>query len=248
MQPNERFTDRVENYVRYRPRYPQGVIELLREEAGLVPGTVVADLGSGTGISAELFLENGNEVYAVEPNEAMRQAAEARLASNPRFHSIAGSAEATTLPEGSVHMVVAAQAFHWFDAGRTREECRRILRPGGVVVLMWNSRKTDTTLFLRAYEELLLQHGTDYRNVRHENITDARLTEFFGGEYRLRVLENRQRFGIEGLKGRLLSSSYVPAEGEPGCSPLLQDLERIFEEHAEDGEVIFEYATEVYWR
>ena len=146
---NTRFSDRVADYVRTRPGYPTAVLDILGTETGLNPATVVADVGAGTGLSAELFLRNGNTVFGVEPNREMREAAESLLAGYANFHSVAGSAESTTLPDASVDLIVAGQAFHWFDVPRARAEFRRILRPDGVVVLMWNTRRLDTTPFLR---------------------------------------------------------------------------------------------------
>jgi len=247
----ERFSDRVDNYVRYRPGYPAGVLDVLCQETGLTPASVIADVGSGTGISAALFLRNGNTVYGVEPNAEMRHAAESLLASDPetfaRFRSVDGTAEATTLPARSVDYVVAGQAFHWFDAERARAEFARILRPGGWLVLMWNSRRQDSTPFLRAYESLLERFGTDYRQVRHTNIDPEALRPMFaGGDFTRRVLYNEQRFDLDGVRGRLLSSSYTPSASEPGYEPMLRELERIFAAHAEDGEIRFEYDTELY--
>jgi len=168
-----RFSDRVENYVRYRPGYPAGALQLLQAECGLAPAHVVADIASGTGIWTRMLLENGNPVYGVEPNAEMRQAGERLLASFPNFTSVAGKAEATTLAGSSVDFVTAAQAAHWFDRESSRQEFARILRPGGWLVLLWNERVTDATTFLRAYEQLLLTYGTDYELVRHERTTDA---------------------------------------------------------------------------
>jgi SAM-dependent methyltransferase len=246
--PTGRFSDRVENYVRYRPGYPEGVLQVLREETGLAPTSVIADIGSGTGISSELFLRDGNPVFGVEPNQAMREAAEALLQRYPHFHSVAGTAEATTLPGHSVDYVLAGQAFHWFDPQRAGEEFARILRPGGWVVLLWNSRRTDSTPFLRAYESLLQRYGTDYREVKHRNVGPEMLrAAFAGGRYELRRLYNEQRFDFYGLKGRLLSSSYTPTEEHPGYRPMLEELERIFRQYEEDGTIRFEYDTEIYF-
>jgi SAM-dependent methyltransferase len=242
-----RFSDRVQNYVRYRPGYPAAVLEVLRAETGLAPGQAVADVGSGTGISAKLFLDAGHPVFAVEPNAEMRAAAETMLGGDPGFHSVDGSAEATTLPDASVDFVVAAQAFHWFDPARVAGEWRRILRPGGWTVLLWNTRRTDSTPFLRAYEALLHEHGTDYTTVNHENVTDESLRTVLGGGYGSRVVPNEQVFDFEGLKGRLLSSSYAPNVGHPGHEPMLAALDRIFREHQQDGRVRFEYDTEIYF-
>ncbi len=246
--PTRRFSDRVENYVRYRPHYPDGVLDVLRTETGLTPTAVVADVGSGTGISAKLFLRNGNLVLGVEPNREMREAAERLLSDYPHYTSVAGTAEATTLPDRSVDYAVAAQAFHWFDHDRARHEFARILHPGGWAVLMWNTRRTDSTPFLRAYESLLLRYGTDYGKVRHENVGPDVLGRFFApAGYERRVLPNEQLFDLTGLTGRLLSSSYAPAAGHPDHEPMLRDLRRLFDEFQQDGRVRFEYDTELYF-
>jgi ubiquinone/menaquinone biosynthesis C-methylase UbiE len=246
----QRFSDRVANYVRYRPTYPATVLTALQTHTGFTPAHVVADIGSGTGISTELFLRHGNEVYAVEPNDAMREAAETLLSEYPTFHSIAATAEATTLPNQSIDFVVAGQAFHWFDQEKAKVEFRRILRPDGWVVLMWNDRKTDTTPFLQAYEDLLLKYGTDYTDINHRNITashEAQFGHFFkDGNYRTVTFPNYQYFDYEGVKGRLLSSSYAPNESHPNHLPMLALLEQIFEEHQENGQVVFEYDTELF--
>jgi SAM-dependent methyltransferase len=244
--PESRFSDRVENYIRYRPGYPQEVIALLRAEAGLTAQSVVADIGSGTGISAELLLREGCTVHAVEPNRDMREAAERLLAAYPGFRSVDGRAQETTLAEGSVDLVAAAQAFHWFDTAETRAEFARILRPGGWVVLMWNERLTDTTPFLRGYEELLLRHATDYAAVRHENIDAAALARFFGGPFATDTFPNFQEFDFAGLAGRLLSSSYAPAPGHPRHDAMMQELRTLFEACAENGKVRFDYRTSVH--
>lgn len=245
--PETRFSDRVENYVKYRPSYPQAVFDWLNEQTGLGTGSLVADVGSGTGISTAMFLKQGCEGYAVEPNLEMRQAAERLLADYPKFHSVVGTAETTTLPDQSVEFAAAAQAFHWFDPEKTRAEFQRILKPNGWIVLIWNVRQLDTTPFLRDYENLLITHGTDYTAVRHENIGQEKLGAFFGnGAYRKQAFGNVQQFDFEGLKGRLLSSSYAPAEGKPGHEEMIADLEIIFQKHSFNGQVSIEYTTEIY--
>ena len=189
-----RFSDRVENYVRYRPGYPPEALRSLQKECGLMPRHVVADIASGTGIWTQMLLENGNPSSAVEPNAEMRQAGERLLAGFPKFTSIAGRPKATTLPDASVDFVTAAQAAHWFDRARARREFVRILKPGGWLVLLWNERVIDATPFLRDYEQLLLTYGTDYEDVRHERTTDA-VNEFFDpAPYQERVFPMRQEF------------------------------------------------------
>lgn len=244
--PTQRFSDRVENYVRYRPGYPREIVTLLMEMYGLTADSVIADLGSGTGNSTALFLEAGCTVQAVEPNREMRAAAEKLLGHRAKFHSVAGSAEATTLPEHSVDFVIAAQAFHWFDARAARQECDRILKPGGWVVLIWNERQLDATPFLRAYEKLLINFGTDYATVRHENIDTTKLAQFFSGPHVTHTFANAQHFDLEGLKGRLLSCSYAPGAGDPRHEPMLEELRRMFDEHQQDGQVSFTYDTKVH--
>lgn len=245
--PTKRFTDRVAHYVRHRPGYPDELVALLEHEIGLAPGQAIADIGSGTGISTDLFLRHGYAVFAVEPNAAMREAAEAQLAGTPGFHSVDGTAEATTLPDGSIDAVIAGQAFHWFDPPRAAAEFRRILKPGGWVVLFWNERRVDSTPFLAAYEALLVHFGTDYLQVRNSHAHGPTLAQFFTNGYEVRHLATEQVLDLEGLQGRLLSSSYVPAEGQPDYLPMLAELERIFGAYEEGGRVRMGYDTEVFF-
>ena len=242
-----RFSDRVENYIRYRPDYPPEVLALLRSDCGLGPGHVIADIAFGTGIWTRHLLENGITVFGIEPNADMRQAGQRLLAAFPRFTSIAGSAEKTTLPNQSVDFVTAAQAAHWFDRAAARQEFVRILKPNGWLVLLWNERVTDATPFLREYEQLLLTYGTDYEDVRHERTTNA-VNEFFDpAPYQERTFDMRQEFDYAGLEGRLLSSSYAPGPGHPTHEPMLRALKRLFETHAAAGRVAVDYKTRVYF-
>jgi SAM-dependent methyltransferase len=245
--PTQRFSSRVDNYVRYRPGYPPEVLELLKNECGLTPDSLVADIASGTGIFTRMLAENGNRVFGVEPNDKMRRAGERLLESCSGFSSIAGTAEATTLPDHSVDMVAAAQAAHWFDREKARSEFVRILKPGGWLVLLWNERRTDSTPFLREYEHLLLAYGTDYQEVRHERTT-AEIADFFSpSPFRSRNLEMRQEVDYTGLEGRLLSSSYTPTSDHANYDTMLRELRRIFDAHQIDDRVSLEYNTLVYY-
>lgn len=244
----ERFSSRVENYVKYRPSYPAAVVELLAAECGLAPSAELADVGSGTGLLTELFLRNGNRVYGVEPNREMREAGERLLAAYPGFVSVDGSAEATTLGDASVDFVVAGQAFHWFDHAAARREFARVLRPGGWTALVWNVRDVGATPFMHEYEELLRTFGTDYEQVSHHGVDERELDEFFGpGRYALRSLANGQTFDYEGLEGRLLSASYVPEPGHADYLPMLAALRALFERREAGGSVVFEYETKVFF-
>jgi len=242
-----RFSDRVENYVRYRPGYPPEALQALKDECGLAPNHVIADIASGTGIWTRVLLKNGNPVFGVEPNAEMRTAGERLLPEFPKFTSVAGTAEATTLPDHSLDFVTAAQAAHWFDRKRAREEFVRILKPGGWLALLWNERVTDLTQFLRDYEALLLKYGTDYQDIRHERTT-AEINQFFDpAPYQERVFDMRQEFDYAGVEGRLLSSSYAPGPDHPRHAPMLAELRRIFDAHAVNGRAVFEYKTRLYF-
>lgn len=244
----QRFSSRVDNYVQYRPGYPAAIVPLLARECGLTPQAVIADLGSGTGLLAALWLQHGNPVLGVEPNAAMRAAGARLLADYPAFTSIAGTAEATTLPGASVDFVTAGQAFHWFDPPAARREAIRILRPHGWGVLVWNVRRTDSTPFLVGYEQLLHEYAPGYTAQAHERAGTAGIEALFGGtDFRVATFENRQWFDWAGIQGRLLSSSYAPEPGTPGHAPLIAALQRLFDTHAQDGQVAFEYETAVYY-
>ncbi len=243
----ERFSNRVTNYVKYRPGYPKEILDLFRDEMGLTESSVIADVGSGTGISARIFLENGNAVFGVEPNAAMRAAAEEFLRGFPKFESLHGTAENTNLPDNSVDFVIAAQAFHWFDREKTPAEFRRIAREGGFVALIWNERRLDTNDFLRDYEEVLKKYGTDYAQVRHDNLDKKIFEESFGAEFASKTFRNVQALDFEGMKGRILSSSYMPSETDARFAPLAEELQRLFEKYAESGKIQILYSTNIFY-
>ncbi|MGA8737036.1 MAG: class I SAM-dependent methyltransferase [Terriglobales bacterium] len=245
--PTQRFSSRVNNYVRYRPGYPREVLDLLKKECSLTAGSLIADIASGTGIFTQMLLENGNRVFGVEPNAEMSRAGEEFLRSYSRFTSIAGTAEATTLPDQSVDIVTAPQAAHWFDRQKARREFVRILKAGGWCVLLWNERRTDTTPFLRDYEQLLLTYGTDYQEVRHERTT-AEIAGFFSpSPFRSSALEMCQHVDYAGLEGRLLSSSYTPTPDHANYESMLRELRRTFDAHEINGRVSLDYNTLVYY-
>lgn len=243
----ERFSNRVDNYVKYRPDYPREVVRLLRENCRLTRESVVADIGCGTGISCRMFLENGNRVFGVEPNAAMRSAAERQLGEFPWFISVDGTAENTTLATASVDFAVAAQAFHWFDVETSVAEFRRILKPGGYIVLIWNERRLDATPFLIEYEQFLLKYGRDYAAVRHDRIDEATLAPALGGRMRTATFEYIQEFDLDGLTGRMLSSSYMPAETDPVFPAMADELRALFANHAENGRIKVFYDTNVFY-
>jgi len=243
----QRFSSRVEHYARYRPGYPPEVIELLKAECGLTGQFLIADIACGTGIFTRMLLETGGRVFAVEPNEKMRRAAEEFLAGYSQFISVNGTAEVTTLPDHSVELITAAQAAHWFDPAKARREFIRILKPGGWLALIWNDRRIDASQFAREYENLLLRYATDYHEVRRLGGDVTARTLFGASEFQSRVFDNCQEFDYTGLTGRLLSSSYTPQIGNPSYAPMLRELRRIFDAHQLNGRVIFDYDTQLYY-
>ena len=243
----QRFSSRVADYVRYRPGYPAELIPLLRRECGLRANHVIADVGSGTGLLTKVFLENGNRVIGVEPNAEMRAAGGKFLAQYERFSSVAGSSDATTLGDGSVDFVMAAQAFHWFEPLGTRREFVRILKPGGWAVMMWNDRRIGDTAFGRAYEDLLVRYSTDYTKVKDAYPETHDMEEFFGkGKFQRFELANFQEFDFLGLAGRLRSSSYAPREGDARFEPMMAALRELFAANQNSGKVRMDYTTQIY--
>jgi SAM-dependent methyltransferase len=245
--PTKRFSDRVENYIKYRPSYPHEVLTYLANKCALTTGSAVADVGSGTGIFSALLLAEGYKVYAVEPNELMQEAAIRQFGGDANFVPVAGTAEATPLPSGSIDLIVCAQAFHWFDAEKTKTEFKRILKAGGMAALIWNNRDAGTDEFAAAYENLLKHDSVDYNKVNHRNISDINFKAFFkDGSYDTMKYSNVQVFDEQGLLGRAFSSSYVPAEDTNEGKNFGDMLKALFANYNTEGKVRFYYETEVY--
>lgn len=250
MNNTTRFSNRVDDYVRYRPSYPREVVEFLSRELSLFEGASVADVGSGTGIFSQLLLDAGYRVLAVEPNEPMRRAAERLIGSLSGFNSVAASAEHTTLPESSVSLVTAAQAFHWFDVPEVRREFGRILQPGGAVALLWNDRREDSTAFASEYQALIDTYNIDLDKVDHRRITRdeaSSIEALYGADgFSERLFDNAQVLDFDGLRGRIASSSYMPPPGAPRYDDMIAELRTLFEAHAVDGSVRIDYVTRLY--
>ncbi len=241
-----RFSNRVDDYVKYRPHYPTAIIPLLQDKYGITPDKHIVDIGAGTGISTSLFLDAGYRVTAVEPNKEMREKAVALLGKNPKLDMIDASAEDTRIASHSMDVIVAGQAFHWFNRMWAAKEFKRILKRGGKVVLMWNERLTRTT-FEIAYDNLILTYGTDYVKVDHRNIDANKISDFFKtGSVSLEILPNWQYFDFEGLKGRLLSSSYMPTYDSPVYSEMIEELNQLFNKYQEAGKVRVNYETKIF--
>lgn len=246
MKTTERFSDRVANYLSFRPSYPAALIDTLTKECALTEDSVIADIGSGTGKLTELLLARELNVVGVEPNTEMREAAERLFRDNKKFTSIAGESTTTGLEAHSVDLITAAQAFHWFEPDSTKKEFRRILKPEGRVALIWNKRNTSTP-FQQQYHEMLSHNCPEYLKVNHHNITDSTLEEFFyPGVFRLSTFEYMQRFELQGFLGRMCSSSYTPKAGTAEYSSLIKAAEQLFNAHENEGVVEFAYETRLY--
>jgi SAM-dependent methyltransferase len=244
----QRFSNRVADYIRYRPSYPPALLDLLAKDCGLHPHHVIADVGSGTGLLSKLFLENGNHVYGVEPNAEMRAGGQEFLREYPKFTSINGSAEETTMAPASVDFITAGQAFHWFNVGKAANEFRRILRPDGWVVVLWQDRRVEETPFAREYEQLLQRFGIDYKKVKNAYPEAEKIRHFFdAGTFRSRDLPNQQILDWEGLQGRLRSSSYAPTESHANYAPMMAELRKMFDTHQLNGNVCMEYFARIYF-
>lgn len=259
--PPYRFSQRVENYIKYRPRYPKAVLDLLRVECQLQKTHTIADIGSGTGILSELFLKNGNPVLGVEPDPQMRAGGEYYLRDYPAFTSVAATAEATTLLDDSVDFVTAGQAFHWFDLQLARREFDRILRPGGWVVLVWNIQRATGTPFLEALQAFwqdrrFSKYPSKQASERMARIQALRLNPerarqillepFFGpGEFTERAFENPMSVDLQGLKGRILSNAPALEPGDLLYGTMLASIDELFQKHQRNGTVTIEHATRV---
>jgi SAM-dependent methyltransferase len=241
---SDRFLGRVEAYAKYRPSYPSAAIDLLEARCGLKAGVNVVDLGSGTGILSALLLERGARVFGIEPNREMRRHSD--LALSGEFYSEAGTAEDTHMPDGYFRLLVAGQAFHWFDPQRTRTEALRILEPGAWAALLWNERSEGLVPFLEDYEARLRRYAPEYEKVAQLRAQQAGIRHFFGQEPELAVFPNQQVFDFEGLAGRLMSGSYAPAPDRPEHAPLMSGLREVFDRHQQEGTIVFPYRTLVY--
>ncbi len=241
-----RFSDRVENYVKYRPDYPKEIVSFLQKNYGLYTDKLIADIGSGTGILSQLFLDNDYTVIGIEPNKEMREKSEELLRPYQRFSTTSGTAENTMLQKNSVDAIIAGQAFHWFDRGKCKIEFERVLHPGGLVVLIWNERLSDSD-FEKEYDLLIKKHAIDYVTVDHRNIHDTDISAFCEPHsVVLKTFPNKQVFDFDGLKGRLLSSSYMPTEKQNGFEEMIADLHELYQKYQQDDQITISYTTKVY--
>ena len=247
MMKNEQlFTGKGQNYTNARPGYPKECLDLLKTRYSFGQGTVIADIGSGTGIFTSQLLALGASVYAVEPNADMRRYADERLSGTAGFHSVNGLAEQTTLPDRSVDHVTVAQAFHWFDPAAFKTECRRILKPGGKVFLLWNLRVEDAPVSAQC-AEVFAKYCPRFKGYNTGmKAGDRRIAEFYDGHYSEYAFENPLTYDEEHFVERYLSSSYSLRENEANYRECMEEVKRIFRRFETDGRVTVPNRTYLY--
>ena len=244
----KRFTDRVEDYVKFRPSYPTDIIAFLEENALLTKSSVIADVGSGTGLLTKIFLENGNKIFGIEPNKEMRMAGEKFLKQYDNFVSINGSSEETTLIDESIDLITAGQAYHWFNIEKTALEFKRILKQSNKenIVLIWNTR-TDKTEFNRAVERIIKKFSNDYEHVSHTQDKNKDQNIFFNTVFKRKTFPNYQELTFDGLLGRLLSSSYMLKKTDERYPTFENELKKIFTCYEVNGTILLDYETELFY-
>jgi SAM-dependent methyltransferase len=243
--PTRRFSDRAEVYRRFRPGYPSAIIDLLTRDCGLHSGSDIADIGAGTGLLTERFLQNGNRLFAVEPNAAMRRVLSELCTCYPLLTLVDTTAEATGLQIGEVDFITVGTAFHWFDLKAVRREFRRILKADGWVVIATNERRQGPEPFFAEYEDLILHFGKDYPQIKQQHDPGREERFFAPGYAKVAILPNYQDLDLEGFEGRILSSSYMPLPGTSAYPELHAAIVKLFEKYQREGQVRILYDCRV---
>ncbi len=243
----ELFTGRSSYYSAGRPSYPGEVVSMLESRGMLKPGSEIADIGSGTGKLSGLFLKHGYRVHGVEPNHDMREESYRAFSGSELFSAVNGTAENTGLPDSSVDLVTAGQAFHWFDPAGAATEFRRILKPGGHVCLVWNDRSEGESESLNnAYEAICEKYGHGYHRSGSRAVGGSAIEGFFSEPPEVITLENKQDLDLNGFRSRYLSSSYAPGKGDIEFNDANREISEVFRRFQKEGVVTIRYDTLVY--
>lgn len=245
MKTTEKFSGKASYYTEGRPAYSEKLIEYLCSN-GLTERSVVADIGSGTGIFSRQMLASGLVVYSVEPNGDMREAAEKNLSSFNKFTSVNGTASHTTLENNSIDLVTCAQAFHWFNVDEFNVECKRILKPNGKVVLIWNTRDMDASLN-RECANVCKKYCPEFQGFNGGiNNNDERISQFFGGEFEIKSFENDLIYDKDKFITRMLSGSYAPNPSDGQYQKYIDEFKVIFNKYSVNGILTLPNATVAY--
>ncbi len=244
MDNTKRFDGKGEIYAKARPGYPSELLDYVKNILRFDEGSTFADIGSGTGIFTELLLNCGYRVYAVEPNADMRMKAEEKLGNNKEFVSINGTAGNTTLLKASVDCVTTAQAFHWFDAGSFKAECRRILKPGGKVIIIYNIRD-ESSECNKALADIHRKYCSDFQGFS-KGMNEEKCLAFFDGNCEIFRTDSSRMYDRQGFINRALSSSYSLCEGDKNYREYLSEINRLFDDFATDGTLTVPVYTVAY--
>ena len=235
MDTSKLFDGYAKDYAAGRPDYAMELIECMYGKHGISKDSVIADIGSGTGKFARHLIERGSEVFCVEPNDDMRQTAERELSEFPNFHSVKGDAEMSGLPDQSVDFITTAQAFHWFNVERFREECRRILRPGGKVFLIWNMRD-ESELLNSEMRGIYEKYCPDFRGFNGGiKKDDERIKAFFKNGYEYISFDHPLFLDRDTFIARSLSGSYSLKEGDKDFGVYMSEIKAVFEKNCVNG-------------
>jgi ubiquinone/menaquinone biosynthesis C-methylase UbiE len=243
----ERFSGRVQAYLAYRPRFPREIVPFLREHGALRSGAVIADVGAGTGMLAEIFLEAGHRVLAVEPNVEMLEACRVLAAQHPALEVVEGSAEATTLPDASVDLIAVGRAMHWFDWPRAHREFQRILKPGGWVLVATNGHRDSGAPVSNRLSEILRKWRTDSAEADTRRDFSDRLQEFLDtSSWQRTTLHHAMTVDFATLLGYAESLTAIPRPGERGYDGMVAELRAVFEEYQRDGMLVTPLACQLF--
>lgn len=244
MDYTNRFSGKGEIYAKARPKYAAGFFDYLKNTLGIPAGSAFADIGAGTGIFAEQLLDCGYRVFAVEPNADMRRKAEEKLFQNPNFISVIGSDGNMNLPGKSVDYVTAAQAFHWFDAEAFRRESRRVLKPGGKVILVYNARDVKAGC-IKALASLHSRYNPEFHGFSN-GMSHEKYVNFFTGTCDVFRTDNTQIYDRKSYVNSVLSSSYALKEDDARYAEYLKDINEIFDTFSVDGFIAIPTETVAY--
>ena len=240
------FNGTADFYFRYRPTYPEELMDTITKETGLNPKWVVADIGSGTGILSTLFIEHGNQVKCVEPNDEMRQKSLEILSTRGKVEFIKGTGENTNLPDSSVDLVACGQSFHWLDRRLAKKEFTRILRGRKWVALVWNDRVNEPGTFTGEYESVVRRYSKAYHSTGSTVLSSKNISSFFNGSYKKFQFQNVQKLTLESVIGRYRSASYAIKENDPKYESMIGEFSDLFKKYERKGSVEMVYITKLY--